>query len=742
MRPTIRPPRPEDIPDMSFGEKVLDLVASRFGVGVAIGFGLFLVFYFTQDRAARFGGWLSTLISRATVRVQRSLTWISRERVERRFRSLVASDDRTDYATKRVKLVWIDGLTSLDSFFNAGRFIVRMPTTAYDDSALVDAAFLFVSKALLPTQKRYLSNAQRQAIDLYVSGRLFKASSPTLHDDFVARYQTDFAADELAYQYIREFERLARYGLFDEILLRELEFLGHKALPPSGNQVVARDVDALLQLLARISRRQPNEEINLTLERRYVRVGVVLVGKAHKVDVGPEPWVNYVRAQLASRMIDSVHLLAASPNRGLVDGIARMLSAEYSRGESGFSHVLYAGTTLDRYHLELRTTRASLFTPDGDTELMSLLADRTSIEDIMVGAADGRILGSVTVAPSATQPGRIRLDDPAIDAEVACPTSAVDPDQALVGGDRVSLALVETDSGLYAASAVRRVLELSVASGDRTRPAVSPLSVESDVEGAVVVELLDIDLDDVRLFVDNALASSDEPLPLAQVANELIAEFGEALPQEGWLGYGSLKPLLRATEVGEIHQPPRTAGWLLDPARHERPESAAVTAVRKSVQSSVVERVCAATGAPRLSSEQMRSMFQALEAECAAQVPDIRDTREMNALTKRVRDRCEDLGVPVTRSSIDFVVNGYRFTSALRGREAGISAAELSDLFRENLRRLIGREGLEISPREMREIDAWVAADETDIEVDLAGLLPERASSSVLTDAEDASPGR
>ncbi len=540
---------------MSALREVLEFIAGRFGVGVAVGFGVFLLFYLTQDRAARLGGWLTVLLNRGLTRVRRLTTWFRRKRLERRFRSLLAVHRHSPFVTGRVKLTWTDGLTSAESFFENERFVVRMPTVKNPDEVLVDSVFLYVSKALLPTQKKHLSNSQRQAIDLYVSGRLLERASITLEANFIDRFQTDFAANDLAYQYIREFQRLERYGLFDHVFLRELDFLGQKALPPGGSQAVSRDIDALLQLLARLSRRDIGEDIPLTLERRYVRVGVVIVGKHFKITDGPAWWTRYIINELSSRLIDSVYVLANHVNKALVEEIAEAISDVYEVVRRDNAHVLLAGTPIDRYSIEFRSHGASMYTPDLDTELMALLSERTSIDDVVAGNSDGRMLGTVRDVATQEEAGSIQLDDPALDVDVQFSLDDVtDASAALAPGTKVSL-LVAEKHGTYTARAVRIVLPPDVGARglpvDRASGAVlAPADDDKPQTTATRLAHPPIDEADVRVFVRQLLASTQSALPLARVANELIAEFGDEIRVRGWLGYGGCKMLLRALDIG------------------------------------------------------------------------------------------------------------------------------------------------------------------------------------------------
>lgn len=67
-------------------------------------------------------------------------------------------------------------------------------------------------------------------------------------------------------------------------------------------------------------------------------------------------------------------------------------------------------------------------------------------------------------------------------------------------------------------------------------------------------------------------AASTLPIPLAQVALALEAEFGQGVRQSGWLGKKTLKALLTDTVVPRgLRIDTKSPGFLLDPRRHKAP---------------------------------------------------------------------------------------------------------------------------------------------------------------------------
>lgn len=689
-------------------QQIFDYLSGQFGLGVAVAAAIFFVFYFTQNRAGRLGRWIarcgtristwiSNLARASKVQLTRTRTWTSRRRVQRYMRKIVntGTADRP-FLTTDLRLEWADEKVSFDSFLREDRFIVVVPTELERDRAVIEGIFLFVSRSLLPRQKRYLSNAQRQAIDLYTTGTILETASRTLADQFNLLFVQSRTVEERAFKYLREFERLSRYGLFDEILLQELDFLGIKGLPLEGSVVISQEFDALLDMLAELSRRQAGVNINLTLERRYCRCGIVIVGRSYKVTEGPEPWVKFIRENLVPRLIDSVYILSAQVNAPLAKEIAQSLSNSYTIAAEGRRKVLYLDSQLDRYHCQLRSRGAGMFTPEENGDLrVKFSTDVNPALDIISANQNGQLVGTISLISSDGN-GLIRLDDPSFDSEVQFEQSAIIRRPAVVSvGDKVVATIIKS-SGIYRATNVEIVFPAElVESHPSTDEAETP---EHDLE-----ELRD----EVFSLVAAELASSEVPLGLPWVANLIREQVGEKVFATGWAGAGGLKQLLIELELGQVITGPGVPGWLYDPERHEIPQTGAMPGSYAEVDD-VIEVVASCTGAPRLSQRQLRVLFEQLAEE-------IRENEyELGATSRAVRDRCEALGEPIGRNAINFILKGLRLAGVdlSVGREH-VSAEWLRRQYRDHVVAWCRKNGESLTSRQIADVDAWIVGPQT-----------------------------
>jgi len=138
-----------------------------------------------------------------------------------------------------------------------------------------------------------------------------------------------------------------------------------------------------------------------------------------------------------------------------------------------------------------------------------------------------------------------------------------------------------------------------------------------------------------------------------------------------------------------------SGGWLLDPRRHQIPAGSG-----DAEPDDVVARVCRVTHAPHLSPAQYAAMFDGLAAAA-------RGHQELNRLGADVRERTTAAGVPVSRRAVNFVIQGLAYAGVdLRG--ADLTARELAEAWRANLRTLCDQAGLELGREDEAVLDSWV----------------------------------
>jgi hypothetical protein len=115
----------------------------------------------------------------------------------------------------------------------------------------------------------------------------------------------------------------------------------------------------------------------------------------------------------------------------------------------------------------------------------------------------------------------------------------------------------------------------------------------------------------------------------------------------------------------------------------------------------LVARVHNVTGAPALTSAQYHRIFESLSEHLDQAPYRLTDT------SKAVRDRCVELGEPISRAEINFVLRGIAY------RRGFVAAAptdpdSLAAAFAENVLGLVGAAQLELTEDERRCLAAWI----------------------------------
>ncbi len=106
------------------------------------------------------------------------------------------------------------------------------------------------------------------------------------------------------------------------------------------------------------------------------------------------------------------------------------------------------------------------------------------------------------------------------------------------------------------------------------------------------------------------------------------------------------------------------------------------------------------TDTPGLSRKQYASVLTALAADVNAQ-PFLRIET-----TKRVRDACKASGLPVARSSVNFIISGLLYSGVTF--EDGVTAGDLARAWADNVKGLCGGARMELDAQGLAELRDWV----------------------------------
>jgi hypothetical protein len=208
-------------------------------------------------------------------------------------------------------------------------------------------------------------------------------------------------------------------------------------------------------------------------------------------------------------------------------------------------------------------------------------------------------------------------------------------------------------------------------------------------------------------FLQGEVARSDIPVPCARLASRLMALYPKLAPD--WCGYGSFRRFVQSLPLGGLEADWRgSGGYLFDPARHAPPRGPSLHVVSEeswgvdAATLGLIRQVHETTGVPLISPREFRGLLEATVADVAA-VPF-----QLSETGKRVRDRCRDAGLDVSRLDVNWVLRGL----LLCGHEFGKGEDDLPTMSYRlvgNLINLCRREQMVMDENTAGTLHRWVS---------------------------------
>ena len=249
-------------------------------------------------------------------------------------------------AQQRLRIDWVDSSDTRESFIENGQVILRLRREDPSELNFVHGAYHYVSRVLLATPKRYLSPPQRDAVDLFVSAKLFEQEKESVVGLFLDEYlhPATVSAKSKVSMYLGDFAEIERRGLFFPVFLQELYFLGKKVFGRPRNDLIIGEVNDFITFLRRISLRTVGEDSDLTFDGKYCKTALVIIGKRWKLNESIAPYCSYIRGALLDNDFETIYLLSREQNRILLERVADTFDVSYScaRKHSFLGELRYA----------------------------------------------------------------------------------------------------------------------------------------------------------------------------------------------------------------------------------------------------------------------------------------------------------------------------------------------------------------------------------------------------------------
>lgn len=169
---------------------------------------------------------------------------------------------------------------------------------------------------------------------------------------------------------------------------------------------------------------------------------------------------------------------------------------------------------------------------------------------------------------------------------------------------------------------------------------------------------LDTVLAEVARLIQNELDQAGRPVSCARLAKSIVDRYSTLAAD--WGGKGSFRKFLEALDLGRLEVNwENGGGQVRDPqapvvaVSFERPSSnRALDWGQQAHLFPAIQQIQIATGMPLISPREMQGLLGALVSEVANQPFALSDTG------KRVRDRCREAGLGVSRADVSYVLKG------------------------------------------------------------------------------------
>lgn len=222
------------------------------------------------------------------------------------------------------KISWVSGEEEVGSALkDDGAVVVYLSPSRPEGENLARAALMYVSHKFLRRAKLYMSGRQKQSMDLFVTGKLLDDAKSSFAADFFASLMgPDTMKDEKLASLVEAYDLMDRAGLFFQVFVQELVFMGEKVTHGGGRKAVEAEVRALLDFLqSRANRVLGDDTLPMCYEGQFCKCGLVIVARAEKLaQEGREPYVRRI-SMYAQQGFENVYVIGRADAADSVDAI-------------------------------------------------------------------------------------------------------------------------------------------------------------------------------------------------------------------------------------------------------------------------------------------------------------------------------------------------------------------------------------------------------------------------------------
>jgi hypothetical protein len=278
-----------------------------------IGVVIYLVTH--PEVAAKWGAILNSLFSRISRRAEmRSVALDIQGRIDGFSKSI--NSEVSGILPHGIKIEWVTGELTKESFFKDGEIILRMNYHSNQDENVARAAIEYISRGMLSDSRPFVDERIMKSADLICTKKLIEKERKTALQFYYGEILSPARkSDKELDKYVLIMQQLDELGYFTHILLRELQRLGAIMQFAIPEENVKEETKRFVEFLdEKVNKKKPGVDVDPTFLGDKIRTSIVYVAKRETETIKPHlTWIERCLHWIelcVSNGIDTIYICA------------------------------------------------------------------------------------------------------------------------------------------------------------------------------------------------------------------------------------------------------------------------------------------------------------------------------------------------------------------------------------------------------------------------------------------------
>jgi len=273
--------------------------------GAWVGVVIYLITH--PDVAEKWGALLSRLFSKISRRAELSSVALDIQGKIDSFSKSVNSEV-SGILPYGVKIEWVTGELTKESFFRDGKIILRMNYHSNQDENIVHATMEYITRGMLSDSRPHIDERIMKSADLICTKKLIEKERRTALQFYYGEILSPARkSDGELDKYVLIMQQLDESGYFTQILLRELQRLGATMQFSIPEKSVKEETKRFVEFLdEKINKKKPGVDVPDFVGQK-IRTSIVYVARMETGTI--EPHLRFIEG-CVKREIDTIYVCA------------------------------------------------------------------------------------------------------------------------------------------------------------------------------------------------------------------------------------------------------------------------------------------------------------------------------------------------------------------------------------------------------------------------------------------------